>query len=58
MPLYFEFNDIEIDKDRFNAIKTYQNELKTTPNLSVTDKAELISDIVRGYIWQPHSSFD
>lgn len=58
MALYFTFDDIEIDKDRANAKRTYQDELKSQPDLALIDKLELQSDIVRSYIWGPHNSFD
>ena len=58
MKLYKDFNDIESDSDRKNAIDTYDYILKDIGNLTSLEKSELRTSIVNGYTILKCNNYD
>lgn len=50
MSIFYTFQDIDIDKDRHNAISYYERDIKNDPDLTPDEKFDAKQDLIRLYI--------
>jgi len=58
MSIFYTFSDIEIDKDRYNAISYYERDIKTDPDLTPDQKFDAKQELIALALSKPTYNFD